>query len=277
MILGGSALLALSPFIIEKIMKRANIVLTDEEIIDFEKSKLNAEKRIDYERAFREQNLKPEEPKTVMDIIRHHTYVAYRFTQLTILFVPVALLAPLAALFKFVRPIWWNMLKFSLEAAGGCWIKLGQWASTRPDLFPEYVIAELGNLQNSCPSHSFSFTKKTIEEGYGAALEDIFEEFEVEPIASGAIAQVHKAKLKIDGQELAVKILHPGVRRQILVDLNMMHLFARLVSLIPSTEWMSLDEAILQFSTNMASQVSNYLINNDYQNINQYIQDKYEN
>lgn len=256
LIVGTSALLFLSPFLIDRFIGRARkILLSDDEIIDFEKSKLNAEKRVDYERAFRDQVLKPEEPLTWMDNIRHYGYYGYRSVRLGIIFLPVVVLAPLAILFKFLRPLWWRTVKISLETAGGCWIKLGQWASTRPDLFPEDVVEQLSDFQNKCPAHPFSYTREVIEEGYGVALEDIFDDFQEEPIASGAIAQVYRARLKIDSQEIAVKILHPGIRKEILVDLNMMKFVSRVFMLLPSTEWTSMDEAIEQFSINMANQV----------------------
>lgn len=86
-------------------------------------------------------------------------------------------------------------------------------------------------------------------------MDQLFDEFCPTPIASGAIAQVHKAKSKLDGQPVAVKILHPGIERLIGLDLRIMELGAKMVSCLPTTEWMSLPEAIDEFSARMICQV----------------------
>jgi hypothetical protein len=71
-------------------------------------------------------------------------------------------------------------------------IKWAQWASTRPDIFPESLCSVLSTLQSQAPEHSFSFTKKQIRNELGAPIEEVFETFSVRPIASGSIAQVYK-------------------------------------------------------------------------------------
>lgn len=71
-------------------------------------------------------------------------------------------------------------------------IKWAQWASTRPDIFPEDLCTVLASLQSGAPEHSFAFTKKQIEIELGAPVYDIFEYFSSKPIASGSIAQVYK-------------------------------------------------------------------------------------
>lgn len=262
---GFSLTLILSPIIIDKMFGKAKeLLLSDEQIIDFEQSRLNAEIRIDYERAYRDSVLKPEERHSFLDKISHHIYVFYRLTQLSFIFLPTFILTPLAILFDSFRPLWWRIVKLSLETAGGCWIKLGQWASTRPDLFPDEVINQLSDFQNKCPDHPFSATKRMILENYGAEIDELFVDFDSKPIASGAIAQVYKAKLKQDGREVAVKVLHPHIRQQIIVDLNFMHTVAKIISLIPSIEWMSLDESLEQFSMTMANQVCLFIKHIDF-------------
>lgn len=69
-------------------------------------------------------------------------------------------------------------------------VQLGQWASSRTDLFPPYVCEILAKLQSHVSPHSFEATRRVIKKEYGISLEDMFEEFDPKPIGVGAIAQV---------------------------------------------------------------------------------------
>jgi aarF domain-containing kinase len=71
-------------------------------------------------------------------------------------------------------------------------IKWAQWASTRPDIFPEDLCSVLASLQSGAPEHSFAFTNRQIQKELGAPINQIFESFSRTPIASGSIAQVYK-------------------------------------------------------------------------------------
>ncbi|CAN0857943.1 Probable serine/threonine-protein kinase abkC, partial [Linum grandiflorum] len=84
----------------------------------------------------------------------------------------------------------------TLELAGPAFIKWGQWAATRPDLFPRDLCTKLSELQTKAPEHRYAYTKKTIERAFGRKISEIFEGFEEQPVASGSIAQVHRASLR---------------------------------------------------------------------------------
>ena len=85
----------------------------------------------------------------------------------------------------------------TLEAGGAAFIKWGQWASTRYDVFPAQLCKELELLQCGAPEHSWRRTKEILERAYGAAqLDEIFAWMDKAPIASGSIAQIHRAKLR---------------------------------------------------------------------------------
>jgi predicted unusual protein kinase regulating ubiquinone biosynthesis (AarF/ABC1/UbiB family) len=71
--------------------------------------------------------------------------------------------------------------------------------------------------------------EEIIKEAYGCEIEELFDDFSELPIASGAIAQVHRAKLKINGLPVAVKVLHPGVQEIVDLDLHIMGIGAYLV------------------------------------------------
>lgn len=98
-------------------------------------------------------------------------------------------------------------------------IKLGQFFSTRVDIFPSQAIRELENLQDEVKSVAFEDIKQVIETEFGRPLEDIFTSFEPEAIAAASLGQVHRATLK-NGEETAVKVLRPGIERLVKIDLN---------------------------------------------------------
>ena len=74
-----------------------------------------------------------------------------------------------------------------------------QWAATRPDLFPSDVCDALTLLHSGAPSHTYAYTKQTIEQTFKRPMDDIFSDFEQTPVASGSIAQVHRGVLNDGG------------------------------------------------------------------------------
>lgn len=109
------------------------------------------------------------------------------------------------------------LLRWAFTRLGATFVKIGQVASARADLFSPQVIAELSVLQDRVPAFGFRHTRAAIERELGGPLERHFSEFQPRPIAAGSIAQVHRARL-VTGEEVAVKVLRPGVRARVRRD-----------------------------------------------------------
>ena len=102
----------------------------------------------------------------------------------------------------------------------GVMIKVGQFLSSRKDFLPDEYIEELSQLQDQVPPHDFAEIRQRIIDELGSAPEEIFSEFEKEPIAAASLGQVHRAVLK-DGREAAVKVQYPGIEEIIETDIMM--------------------------------------------------------
>ena len=126
------------------------------------------------------------------------TYVALRFVYLSILFWPTAVLYGVSRLFHSSRleSLTWTYTMRAVQVAGPAFIKLGQWASTRRDLFSEEFCSSLSQLHTACQPHRWRDTRRTLEEEFGHNWEEILEISDREPIGSGCVAQVYKGYLK---------------------------------------------------------------------------------
>jgi ubiquinone biosynthesis protein len=122
-------------------------------------------------------------------------------------------------------------LRLALENLGPIFVKFGQLLSTRRDLLPADIADELAKLQDRVPPFDSRLVVATLERVYGRPLAQVFAGFELKPVASASVAQVHLAQLP-DGTEAAVKILRPGIARVIGNDVALMYSAASLVELL---------------------------------------------
>ncbi len=116
-------------------------------------------------------------------------------------------------------------LRAALAELGPIYVKLGQLLSTRRDLLPDDIAAELAGLQDQVPPFSGAVARQTIEQALGKPIEEAFAEFDETPLASASIAQVHAAALK-DGRAMIVKVVRPGIRKATRRDLAIIHALA---------------------------------------------------
>jgi len=117
-------------------------------------------------------------------------------------------------------------LRLTLEESGGTFVKLGQMLSTRSELLPPDVAAELSRLQNQVTPAPHEEITALVEQEFGRPLNSVFQRFETEPVGAASIAQVHAATL-IDGREVVVKVQRPGIEELVERDLDALLRLAR--------------------------------------------------
>ncbi|QCI14977.1 ubiquinone biosynthesis regulatory protein kinase UbiB [Pseudomonas putida] len=117
-------------------------------------------------------------------------------------------------------------LRLALQDLGPIFIKFGQLLSTRRDLLPNDIADELMLLQDRVPPFDPKQAVALIEAQLGATVSQVFSRFDVEPLASASVAQVHAARLK-SGEEVVVKVVRPGLKPVIAQDLAWLFLIAK--------------------------------------------------
>uniref|UniRef100_W5LJ99 AarF domain containing kinase 2 n=1 Tax=Astyanax mexicanus TaxID=7994 RepID=W5LJ99_ASTMX len=239
-------------------------------------------------------------------------------------FTPILLLYPLTLLSQRWASCWLSALLWVTESSGPTFIKLGQWASTRRDIFSQEFCDRFSRLHVRVQSHSWAHTKQCLKRAFGEGWRQLFVFDSKEPVGSGCVAQVYRAKARVssvedpafqelveslekedlleaweipglgnainhwlgseqvgkveelsEGQEstaefpytrrkyteedclmpVAIKVLHPGIRRQVQIDLILMKVGSVLISFLPGLKWLSLPEVVDEFEKLMTKQI----------------------
>lgn len=143
--------------------------------------------------------------------------------------------------FRFIIYIFpWNWLRRkrkpravrireALEDLGPIFIKFGQMLSTRRDLLADDIADELQRLQDDVPAFPGKHATRIVEKAFGQSVQELFESFEEQPLASASIAQVHAAKL-FTGEDVVVKVLRPDVLPVIKRDISLLFIIAELAA-----------------------------------------------
>eukprot|EP01061_Rhynchopus_euleeides_P023354 TRINITY_DN38035_c0_g1_i1.p1 TRINITY_DN38035_c0_g1~~TRINITY_DN38035_c0_g1_i1.p1 ORF type:complete len:574 (+),score=189.76 TRINITY_DN38035_c0_g1_i1:49-1722(+) len=180
--------------------------------------------------------------------------IAFRYLQLACLYLPLLLTYHICLMNPTLSRMWQEWFIEAIQWSGPAFIKLAQWLATRRDLVAPEFRQLLSRLFDHVKPHPYEFTKQTIEADLGKA-DEIFEWIDEEPVGSGSIAQVHRAKLR-DGDMVAVKVCHPHVRERIALDFHVLNSLARVVDQhFPSTAWMLLPRMALSWTTHLAQQI----------------------
>ncbi len=121
-------------------------------------------------------------------------------------------------------------LRLALQELGPVWIKFGQMMSTRRDLFPPHLADQLALLQDKVEPFDGKLAKQQMEQALGGEIENWFTDFDIEPLASASIAQVHTAVIRETGQEIVLKVIRPDIRPVIDADIKLMYRMAKLIA-----------------------------------------------
>lgn len=119
----------------------------------------------------------------------------------------------------------------ALTALGPAYIKFGQILSTRPDIVGDELADQLKYLQDKLPPFPTEEARAMVAFELGATVEELFSEFS-EPVAAASIAQVHRARVIDSGQDVAVKVLRPGIERAFRRDIDAFYFAARTIEFL---------------------------------------------
>lgn len=162
---------------------------------------------------------------------------------------------------KFLNPWSWFKgelkprgvsIRVTLEELGPVFVKFGQILSIRRDILPDDIITELEKLQDAVPPFSSDVAKAMIEQQFAKSIDEIFLSFDLVPLASASIAQVHAAVLH-NGKKVIVKILRPGITKIIQRDITLLYFVALLSEiLLPYGKKLRAREIVAEFEKSIA-------------------------
>ena len=166
--------------------------------------------------------------------------------------------------------LWWGLVRWHivtspitpakklstvLESLGTTFVKLGQGLSLRQDILPDDYIEALQSLQDQVQPFAGEIAAAEIERALGKPVERLFAEFDIQPLAAASIAQVHKARLH-DGRQVIVKVRRPGLRSQVLLDIQLLKLVLRaLLQLVPGLRQYALLEIVRESGLNLLKEM----------------------
>lgn len=150
-----------------------------------------------------------------------------------------------------------EQVKKAFEELGSTFIKIGQMLSVRDDLLSAEFTKTFKTLQDNVPSDPFVTTKKTIEQELDASLETIFTSFNKAPFASASMGQAHRATLK-NGDAVVVKVQHPNIAKEIMMDLQLFERAIPLIKYIPETSVIDLKGVLQEVKRSLTNELDFY-------------------
>jgi ubiquinone biosynthesis protein len=140
------------------------------------------------------------------------------------------------------------------NALGATFIKIGQILSTRCDLFPPELIEPLIMLQDGIKPFAFRKVLTIVQTQYGSPLQEVFAEFEEQPVSSASIASVYRARLH-NGSLVAVKIRRPDIKRKVRDDIRLMRFMARGMARLPAMRLVPVVDMINELGDSIEQQI----------------------
>ena len=151
---------------------------------------------------------------------------------------------------------WWlEWLLRGVERAGPAFVKAGQWACTRSDLFSPAFRRIFERLYQEVDIHPFSYTKQLLLEEFQQPIDEIFSELRESPVGSGSIGQVHVGVLKENNMKVAIKVMHPNVISSISKDFFIVNSAARFFSRFKRFDHLNLKATALAWTSHLAAQL----------------------
>lgn len=148
-------------------------------------------------------------------------------------------------------------LRLALEQLGPVWIKFGQMMSTRRDLFPRQIADQLAMLQDRVAPFDGTKALKLIEASLGAPISSQFDDFDIKPLASASIAQVHTATLRENGKAVVIKVIRPDILPVIKADMKLIKRMARWVPhLLPDGRRLRPQEVVADYEKTLLDELN---------------------
>ena len=146
-------------------------------------------------------------------------------------------------------------LRLALQELGPIFVKFGQILSTRRDLIPADIAAELTLLQDRVAPFDGEMARNIVELALGRGIDVAYASFDIVPLASASIAQVHAATLH-DGREVVVKVLRPAIGKQIAADIALLESVAAIVERAhPSADKIRPREIVAEIENTLAAEL----------------------
>ncbi len=146
-------------------------------------------------------------------------------------------------------------LKNAFEELGPIFIKVGQLLSLRIDIIPIKIINELKKLQTNITPFNTNIAKNIIENKLNIKIKDLFYKFNENPLASASIAQIHSAILK-NREKVIVKILKPGINKNINLDLFILKNISKIINIIPKFKRLKIPEIINEINKTIQNELN---------------------
>lgn len=148
-------------------------------------------------------------------------------------------------------------LRLALQTLGPVWIKFGQMLSTRRDLFAPAIADQLALLQDRVAPFDGALARRQIEASLGGPLEQWFDDFDSQALASASIAQVHTATLRENGREVVLKVIRPDIQPIIRADVRLMYRLAGWVpKLLPDGRRLRPREVVREYEKTLLDELN---------------------
>lgn len=141
-----------------------------------------------------------------------------------------------------------------IAALGPTFIKLAQLFSSRADILPEPYLSEIGKLQDQVPPDRPEDIIRVVEAELGGRVDDLFQDFRREPVAAASLGQVHRAR--VEGREVVVKVLRPGVEALVALDLDISFRFLFWLNILfPNHHVRAVTNVVREFSVRVRQEM----------------------